>query len=71
MSKILRKIIVFTASTVLTSGVTSLGTVVVNKLQTEDNKTIQQQINQQFVENDEKILKLLDTIDKRLKKIEK
>lgn len=71
MSKIFRKLIVFTASTVLTGGVTSVGTIVVNKLQTADNKMIQEEINQQFVENDKKILALLDNIEKRLKKIEK
>lgn len=71
MSKILRKLIVFTASTVLTGGVTSVGTMVVNKLQTVDHKTIQEEINRQFVENDKKILELLDNINKRLKKIEK
>lgn len=71
MGKILKKVVVFAASTILTSGITSLGTAAVNKMQTEENVTFQEKLNQQFVENDKKIIELLDKIEQRLKKLEK
>ena len=66
-----KKIIIFVASTVLTGGVTSVGTVVANKLQTADNKSFQEELNSQFVDNDKKMLDMLKSISDRLQKLEK
>ena len=71
MSKITRKVLFFAASTIFTGSVTSVGTLIANKLQTQDNKTIQEEINEQFVENDRQIIEMLDKINKRLENLEK
>ena len=66
-----KKIIIFVVSTVLTGGVTSVGTIVANKLQTADNKSFQEELNSQFVDNDKKMLDMLKSISDRLQKLEK
>jgi hypothetical protein len=70
MHNIIKKTARFIFLTILGSGITSGGTFLINKLQTEDNKKIQETINQQFVQNDQKMIELLERLDKKIKILE-
>jgi 23S rRNA U2552 (ribose-2'-O)-methylase RlmE/FtsJ len=70
VQKFVKKAIMFVAVTLLSSGVTSGGTFVLNKLQTEDNKKIQEEINQQFVDNDKTIIEMLKKMEKKIQFLE-
>lgn len=65
-----QKAITFVIATVLGSVITSAGTFVLNSLQTEDNKKIQQEINQQFIENDKIIIEMLQKMEKKIQHLE-
>jgi 23S rRNA U2552 (ribose-2'-O)-methylase RlmE/FtsJ len=67
----MKKALAFVAMTFIGSGVTSGGTFVLNKLQTTDNKKIQETINQQFVENDKMTLEILRKLEKKIDLLER
>lgn len=70
VQKFVKKAVMFVAVTLLSSGITSGGTFVLNKLQTEDNKKIQEEINQQFVDNDKTIIEMLKKMEKKIQFLE-
>lgn len=67
---VLKKAMTFVIVTLLGSGITSAGTFVLNSLQTEDNKKIQEEINQQFVENDKTVIEMLKAMEKKIQYLE-
>jgi hypothetical protein len=67
---VLKKAMTFVIVTLLGSGITSAGTFVLNSLQTEDNKKIQEEINQQFVENDKTVIEMLKKMEKKIQFLE-
>lgn len=67
---VLKKAMTFVVVTLLGSGITSAGTFVLNSLQTEDNKKIQEEINQQFVENDKTVIEMLKAMEKKIQYLE-
>jgi hypothetical protein len=66
----MKKAMTFVIVTLLGSGITSAGTFVLNSLQTEDNKKIQEEINQQFVENDKTVIEMLKAMEKKIQYLE-
>ena len=67
---VLKKAMTFVIVTLLGSGITSTGTFVLNSLQTEDNKKIQEEINQQFIENDKVVIEMLKKMEKKIQYLE-
>jgi len=67
---VLKKAMTFVIVTLLGSGITSAGTFVLNSLQTEDNKKIQEEINQQFIENDKVVIEMLKKMEKKIQYLE-
>ena len=70
VQQFMKKALAFVVMTCIGSGVTSGGTFVLNKLQTADNKKIQETINQQFVENDKMTLEILKKLEKKISLLE-
>ena len=67
---VLKKAMTFVIVTLLGSGITSTGTFVLNSLQAEDNKKIQEEINQQFIENDKVVIEMLKKMEKKIQYLE-
>lgn len=69
--KFFKKAVLYVALTLVGSGITSAGTFVMNSLQTEDNKKIQEEINLQFIENDKAVLEILKKMEKEIEFLNK